>query len=212
MIFKKPSNKDGTVHVKQPIFLIPSSIVAKIILSIVSIVCYLSPKTDVTYLGAFVNRRYRECHNILEKEKKHSQKTYHQETVTLALAAIDRFRKYERIIPKLIDNSIKERRATYPKAVHVISRVIYLIVKQSIAFRGQGEELVDSKSDNKPDNVLCFYRSCTLLSSSQGHLEEPFQKNITYLSPTSHIEMTDIIGKNIIQATLLDGVKESGMH
>ena len=46
----------------------------------------------------------------------------------------------------------------------------------------------------------------------QEHLEEPFRKDTTYLCPTSQNEVIDIIGKNIIQATLLDGVKKAGMH
>ena len=57
-------------------------------------------------LSAFVNRGYREWHNIMEKEQKHSQNTYHQEAVTLVLATIDRFKKPESTIPALIDNSI----------------------------------------------------------------------------------------------------------
>ena len=46
----------------------------------------------------------------------------------------------------------------------------------------------------------------------QEHLEERFRKDVTYLSPTSQNEMIDIIGKNIIQATLVDGAKKAGMH
>ena len=42
----------------------------------------------------------------------------------------------------------------------------------------------------------------------QEPLEEPFQKEFTYLSPTSQNEMIDIIGKNIIQAVLVDGEKK----
>ena len=57
----------------------------------------------------------------MEKEKKHSQNTYHQEAVTLALATIDRFGNPESTIRALIDNSIKERYETYPKVVHAIS-------------------------------------------------------------------------------------------
>ena len=49
MIFQKPSNTDASAYVKLLIFPIALSIVVKIMLSIVSIVCYLSPKTDVTY-------------------------------------------------------------------------------------------------------------------------------------------------------------------
>ena len=70
-------------------------------------------------LSAFVNRGYCEWHNIMEKEKKPSQNTYHQEAAALALATIGRFEKPESTIPTLIDNSIKERYETYLKAVHV---------------------------------------------------------------------------------------------
>ena len=79
------------------------------------------PKDKRNILGVFVNRAYGEWQNIMEKEKKHSQNTYHQEAVTLALATIDRFGKPESTIRALIDNSIKERYETYPKVVHAIS-------------------------------------------------------------------------------------------
>ena len=46
----------------------------------------------------------------------------------------------------------------------------------------------------------------------QEHLEKSFWKDVTYLSRTSQNKMTDIIGKNIIQATLVDGVKKAGLH
>ena len=45
----------------------------------------------------------------------------------------------------------------------------------------------------------------------QEHLEEPFGRDVTYLSPTNQNEMIDIIGMNI-QEALLDGVKKAGMH
>ena len=130
MTFEKPINTDVTAHVKKPIFPIPSSIFVKIMVSIVSIVCYLVPKTDVTYwVHLLIVDTVNAWHNIMEKGKKHSQNIYHQEAVTLALATRDRFEKPESTIPALIDNSIMERYETYPKVVHAISRVIHLIGK-----------------------------------------------------------------------------------
>ena len=114
------------------------------------------------------------------KRKKHSQKTYHQETVTLALAATVSFEKYERTIPALIDNSTKERYETYPKEVHAISRVIYLIGKQSIALRGHREELNDSKPDSNPGNFSSVLAEVAhYYPVVQWHLEEQFRKDIT---------------------------------
>ena len=112
------------------------------------------PKDRRNILGTFVNRGYREWHNIMEKEKKHSQNTYHQEAVTLALATIDRFKKPESTKPAFIDNFVKERYETYPKVVHAISGVIHLIRKQDITDRGHREELDDSKPDNDPGIFL----------------------------------------------------------
>ena len=97
--------------------------------------------------------------------------------------------------------------------MHAISRVIYLIGKQSIAIRGHREELDDSKPDNNPGNFLSVLREAVhYYPVVQGNLEESFRKDVTYLSPTSQKEMIDIIENNIIQATLLDEVKEAGMH
>ena len=57
------------------------------------------PKDRRNILGAFVNRGYREWQYVMEKEKNHSQSTYHQEAVTLALATLDRFKELESKIP-----------------------------------------------------------------------------------------------------------------
>ena len=70
------------------------------------------------------------------KRKKHSQKTYHQETVTLALAATVSFEKYERTMPALIDNSIKERYETYPQNSACDISSCLPIGRQSIELRG----------------------------------------------------------------------------
>ena len=112
------------------------------------------PKDRRNILGAFINRGYREWHSVVKKERKHSQNTYHQEAVTLALATIDRSEKPESTRPAFTDNSIKERYETYPKVVHAISRVIHLIGKQGIALRGHREELDGSKPYNNPGNFL----------------------------------------------------------
>ena len=101
----------------------------------------------------------------MEKEKKHSQNTYHQEAVTLALATIDRSEKPESTRPALTDNSIKERYETYPKVVHAISRVIHLIGKQGIALCRQREELDDSKPANNPGIFFYLFlqKLCTII-------------------------------------------------
>ena len=122
-------------------------------------------------------------------------------------------KKSESAVPAFTDNSIKERYETYPKVVYAISRVIHRIEKQGIALRGHRKELDDSKPDNNPSSFLSVFTEVAhCYPVLQEHLEERFRKDVTYLSPTSQNEMIDIIGKNINQATLVDGVKKAGMH
>ena len=40
------------------------------------------------------------------------------------------------------------------------------------------------------------------------HLEKPCQSNATYLSPDTQSQLIDIIGKKIIQKSLVDEVKQ----
>ena len=113
----------------------------------------------------------------MEKEKKHSQNTYHQEAITLVLATIDRFEKPESTIPALIDNSIKESYETYPKVVQAISRVFYLIGKQGIALRGHREELDDSKPDNNPAVFYLFLQKLhTMIQCYRSIWRRRFEK------------------------------------
>ena len=97
--------------------------------------------------------------------------------------------------------------------MHAISCVIHLIGKQGIALQVHREELDDLKPDNNPGNFLSILTEVAhYYPVLQEHLEEPFRKDVRYLSPTIPNEMIDIIGKNIIQATLVDGVEKAGMH
>ena len=97
--------------------------------------------------------------------------------------------------------------------MHAISCVIHLIGKQGIALQVHREELDDLKPDNNPGNFLSILTEVAhYYPVLQEHLEEPFRKDVRYLSPTIPNEMIDIIGKNIIQARLVDGVEKAGMH
>lgn len=44
------------------------------------------------------------------------------------------------------------------------------------------------------------------------HLQAPIAKNVTYLRPCSQNEMIDVIGRHIIQKSILEEVKEAGVH
>ena len=97
--------------------------------------------------------------------------------------------------------------------MHAISCVIHLIGKQGIALQVHREELDDLKPDNNPGNFLSILTEVAhYYPVLQEHLEEPFRKDVRYLSPTIPNEMIDIIGKNIIQGTLVVGVEKGGMH
>ena len=79
--------------------------------------------------------------------------------------------------------------------------------KQCIAFRGNREDI------NSNQNSGNFLAICNLLAETneplRGHIENPSKKNATYLSPLTQNQITDIIGKDLLQANF---VKEINRH
>ena len=55
------------------------------------------------------------------------------------------------------NDTLKEKQKTFPKIVEVLARIIRLIGKQAIAFRGTEEKVVDDNSiSGNPGNYLAI--------------------------------------------------------
>ena len=86
-------------------------------------------------------------------------------------------------------------------------KVNILCAKQCIAFRGHREDI---NSSQNPGNFLGIL---TLLAETnellRGHIENLSRKNATYLSPLIQNEITNIIGKDLLQANLVKDINRA---
>ena len=87
-------------------------------------------------LGSFVNTGYKAWNNIHEKQTLHIGNKYHDDATKEACELSQSLRK--QIIPFRIKLMIalKKDKKTYPKIVEALARIIHLIGKQGIAYRG----------------------------------------------------------------------------
>ena len=80
-------------------------------------------------------------------------------------------------------------------------KVNILCAKQCIAFKGHREDI---NSNQNPGNFLATLKLLAETNEPlRGHIENPSRKNPTYLSPLIQNEITNIIGKDLLQANLV---------
>ena len=87
-------------------------------------------------LSSFVNHGYSEWHNILEKESRHLHNSYHEDSVQKAYGVLERYDNPGNTIPAQLDESLKSRYEIYPQIIEIVARVVHLLGKQGLAFRG----------------------------------------------------------------------------
>lgn len=72
---------------------------------------------------------------------------------------------------------------------------------------------VDVEKIDQPGNPGNFLAMLKLIANYdptlKGHLEHPRQRNATYISPRVQNEIIDIIGKNVINKSILDQIRRA---
>ena len=162
-------------------------------------------------LGSFVNTGHKGWNNIHEKQTLHIGNKYHDDATTEASGIITKFEEPNNTIPHQTNDTLKERQKTYPKIVEALARIIHLIGKQGIAYRGTEEETDDSSGN--PGNVLAIVREiANYYPLLHEHIFTPLRKDVLYMSPTSQNELIEIIGKRIIQKKFIEEIKDAQYH
>ena len=89
-----------------------------------------------------------------------------------------------------------------------VIKTIELCGKQCIAFRGHREN-VATKENNRGNFLVILKLLAQTNDGLQNHLTSPVAKNATYLSPKIQNEIINIIGYDILQADLINEIKEA---
>ena len=157
-------------------------------------------------LGSFVNTGYKGWNNIHDKQTLHIDNKYHGDVTKETSGIITKFEEPSNIIPRQTNVTLKERQKTYPMIVEALARIIHLIGKQGIAYRGTEEKADDSDTAENPGNFLAVVReTANCYPLLHEHIFTPSRKDVSYMSPTRQNELTEIIGKHVIQKKLNRG-------
>lgn len=160
-------------------------------------------------MGALINTPFQKWHHKSEIITKHSKKPSHNAALEAACAFIDSIEKPEQSLSAMLD---KQRAANIHENRHILKCVAEAVLfcgRQCIALRGdsKGEH---SGSNKNPENFLALLRLIASHDSQlEQHLQMPKFRNATYVSPEIQNEMIDIIGHKIIQARIVQEVKDA---
>ena len=101
-----------------------------------------------------------------------------------------KFEEPNNTIPHQTNDTLKERQKTYPKIVEALARIIHLIGKQGIAYRGIEKKANDSNTARNPGNFLAVVREiANYYPLLHEHIFIPLRKDVLYKSPTSQNEL-----------------------
>lgn len=137
----------------------------------------------------------------------HAGNKYHADATHAALCFIQSIERPEGNIDVRLNSRLLENIHDNRHILRCCAEAILLCGRQCIALRGDVEK-VDAQGN--PGNLLAILKDIASHSDVlRKHLEEPRQSNAIYLSPHTQNELIDIIGKNIIQKSLLEEVKQA---
>ncbi len=191
--------------------------------------CALFTKpADRKKLGVMINSPFAKWHHKSDVIGHHPKKVSHAFAVQEAELFIQSVENPETTIPILTDSI---RQINMDENRHILKSVAETVLycgRQCIALRGDNEHLQSQRepqSSNKaqptgrtqpsgnPGNFLALMK---LLANHdkklKQHMESPKLRNATYLSPQTQNEMIDVIGKLMIQAKIVEEIKEAQIY
>lgn len=161
-------------------------------------------------LGVLVNKPFTmwvKVHKIVEG---HTSNNYHFRAVHDALDFQRSIENPERNIDVRMSASLFQRIQENRHIVKCCAECILYCGRQCIALRGDNENI------NQPGNPGNFLAMLRLVANHdpvlKAHLETPRQRNTTYISPHTQNEIIDIIGKRMIQKSIVDEVIQAHFY
>ena len=157
-----------------------------------------------------VNAPFTKWHHRSKVVVKHQNSTKHKEAVEKAEYFIHSIERPETNIAVIVDHNKQANITENRHILKCIAEAVLLCGRQCIALRGNNENVASS---GNPGNFLAVLR--TIAGHDEilkRHLEKPKLKNATYLSPETQNEMIDVIGKNLIQAGIVQEIQDAKFY
>lgn len=155
----------------------------------------------------FVNKPFSNWVKISGSLSSHSRLQYHRDCLQLADALNTTTENPEARINVMTSNAVQKKISENRQILRQIVRAIVYLGQQGIAFRGRVE---DVHSPKNPGNFLALLKSYAETDSVlYEHLYHTKAKNATHLSPTTQNQIINIIGYDIILASIISEATEA---
>jgi hypothetical protein len=168
---------------------------------------FVNPSDRPKY-GQLVNSPFITWHHLSKHVTPHQEKKYHKDAVLAAGTFLDKVEKPETTLPHRVDEELAQRAQENRQIIKYIIDGIVYCAKQGIALRGRHEGEMMAGGKQNPGNFLAYLKSISKYNPLlKQHLEQPKQKNATYISATIQNEIIDIIGNDILLPHVISRVK-----
>ena len=171
------------------------------------------------YCALFIKERHK--HNVLVNKPftkwvkvnkiagSHASTSHHISAVADASAFKQSVKQPESNINVYINTELAQSIQQNRHIVKCCAECVLYCGRQCIALRGDKEKI--SQREN-PGNFLALMKVLAEHDSQlMSHLQSPKLKNATYLSPKTQNQVIDIIGKSMIQSSIIEEVNSAGL-
>ena len=163
--------------------------------------------TSRNKLGVLVNRPFTAWIKVQKILDGHAGNKYHADATHAALCLQQSIERPQGNVDVCLNSRLLQNIHDNREILRCCAEAILFCGRQCIALRGDVEK-VDAQCN--PGNFLATMKVIANHSDIvKKHLEKPCQSNATYLSPDTQNQLIDIIGKKIIQKSLVDEVKKA---
>ena len=107
---------------------------------------------------------------------------YHQQAFEQATSICRCFEDPQHTLTLQSNEIFKTRHQTYPYIIETLARIIYLMGKQGLEFRGTHGKIGKSTHKDNPGNFLAIAQEIAHHNPELGnHIESPLRKDVSYL-------------------------------
>ena len=158
-------------------------------------------------LGVLVNKPFRRWVKVTKIVDSHGSHKYHTNAIEAALTFKQSVEHPQANIDVRLNMELVKTIRENRHILKCCAECILYCGRQCIALRGDIEKL---DQPGNPGNFLSLLKMMANYDPIlKNHLEKPKLRNATYISPRIQNELIDIIGKCIIQKSIIDEIKKA---
>ena len=168
--------------------------------------CTLFAK-NMHLLGVLVRTLFRQWVKVNKVLENHAKSKYHFDATESAMEFKRSIEQPEVNVDIYLNEGKRRRIAENRHIVKCAAETVLYCGRQCIALRGHSEKLSEARN---PGNFLAMLKVLAAHDPSlEAHLKNPRMRNATYLSSQTQNDLAEVIGKDFIQKSILQEVRDA---